>query len=115
MNRGKLGRGRNGKDGGNKEGYGKRYVDQDIIEKWDNEAMEKMKDMDSDEDKAEVEAFLKLSPEEKMKMMNGDKEKYNKVADSFAIEEFLELDFVANMEEELECSGFCKTALFYWE
>lgn len=115
MNRGKLGRGRNGNDGGNKAGYGNRYVDQDIIEKWDNEAMEKMKDMDSDEDKAEVEAFLKLSPEEKMKMKNGEKEKYNKVADSFAIEEFLELDFVAHMEEELECSGFCKTALFYWE
>jgi len=27
----------------------------------------------------------------------------------------LELDFVANIEEEMKCSGFCKTALFYWE
>ena len=68
MGRGKLGKGRNGPDGENK-GFGKRYVDQDIIDKWDEEAMEKMKNMDSEEDKAEVEKFLKLSPEEKKKMM----------------------------------------------
>lgn len=115
MGRGKLGKGRNGPMGDNKEGYGKRYVDQDIIDKWDANAMEKMKDMDSEEDKAEVEKFLKLSPEEKKKMMDGDKKGYNKVADANAIEEFLELDFIASVEEEMECSGFCKPALFYWE
>jgi hypothetical protein len=77
--------------------------------------MEKLEKMDSEEDKAKVEKFLKMSPEEKKKMMKGDKEAYNKVASTNAIEEFLELDFIADVEEEMECSGFCKPALFYWE
>lgn len=57
-----------------------------------------------------------MSDEEKKKLMGSQKgKKYNKLAEAAAIEEFLELDFVADIEEELECSGFCKTALFYWE
>jgi hypothetical protein len=43
------------------------------------------------------------------------KEDFDKMADNEAIYEFLELDFVASIEEEMKCSGFCKTALFYWE
>lgn len=37
------------------------------------------------------------------------------MADNAAVDQFLELEFVSNIEEEMECSGFCKSALFYWE
>lgn len=40
-NRGKLTKERNGVDG-KYEGHGKRRVDQDIIDKWEKEAVEKM-------------------------------------------------------------------------
>ena len=40
---------------------------------------------------------------------------YNKMRDQQALAEFLELDFIAEIEEEMECSGVCQTALFYWE
>lgn len=78
--------------------------------------MEKLKNMTDEKEKAEVQAFLKMSDEEKQKFITSDKgAKYNRISDIAAVEEFLELDFVADVEEELECSGFCKTALFYWE
>lgn len=42
-----------------------------------------------------------MSPEEKEKAMSSEsgKKEYNKASDSEAVEEFLELDFVANVEE----------------
>lgn len=40
---------------------------------------------------------------------------YNKDSNTYALEAFLEIDFVAAIEDSLECSGFCKPALFYWE
>ena len=58
-----------------------------------------------------------MTDEEKeaaMKTSEG-KKAYDKAGNTGAIEEFLELDFVSNIEEEMKCSGFCKTALFYWE
>lgn len=53
-NRGKMTRGRGGKDGGNITGHGKRFVDEDIIDKWDEAAMEKLKNMTNEKEKAEV-------------------------------------------------------------
>ena len=37
------------------------------------------------------------------------------MSENQAIEEYLELEFITDVEQELECSGFCQTALFYWE
>lgn len=31
------------------------------------------------------------------------------------LRQFLELEFVSAMEGALDCSGFCKSALFYWD
>jgi hypothetical protein len=98
------------------EGHAKRYVDQNVINEWDEEAMEELKKMKDPENKKKVEAWLAMTPEEKMKFKKQDGgKKYNKMSDDTAVEEFLELEFVADIEEELQCSGFCKPALFYWE
>ena len=40
---------------------------------------------------------------------------FEKAANSEAIEEFLELDFIGGIENSMGCSGICKSALFYWE
>lgn len=80
------------------------------------EAKEKMNNLETEEEKEAMRDWMKKTPEEKKKFMGSkDKGYYNEIADTFAIKEFLELDFVTAIEEELECSGFCKTALFYWE
>ena len=31
------------------------------------------------------------------------------------LRQFLELEFISAMEGALDCSGFCKSALFYWD
>ena len=56
--------------------------------------------MDSKEREQKKEEFPKL---------------YKKWRNIVALEEFLELGVVAGAEDILECSGFCKPALFYWE
>jgi len=40
---------------------------------------------------------------------------FEKAANSEAVEEFLELDFIGGIETSMDCSGICKPALFYWE
>jgi hypothetical protein len=67
------------------------------------------------EDKKALSKWESMTDEEKAEMKKAKKAEYDKLANSAAIAEFLELDFVAAIEEEMECSGFCKTALFYWE
>lgn len=47
-------RSRSGKEPKEGEGHKERYVDDDIIKGWDNEAKEKMKYLKTDEDKAEL-------------------------------------------------------------
>jgi len=60
-----------------------------------------------------------MTPKEKMAWLKNpknqdDEKKYDKAANSYAIEEFLNLEFIGRVEDSLECSGFCKPALFYW-
>merc|ERR1740117_2661902 len=56
-----------------------------------------------------------MTPEERKTAKEGDSKAYDKASNVEALEEFLELDFIAAIEEEMQCSGFCKTSLFYWE
>lgn len=48
------------------EGHAKRYVDQNVIDEWDKNAMENLKNMKDPENKKKVEAWLAMTPEEKM-------------------------------------------------
>jgi len=79
-----------------------------------------MRKTQSPKEKAEIQEWMDMSQEDKEKYVKdmGQKKydvKMDKAANSYAIEEFLELEFVSAIEEQLECSGFCQTALFYWD
>jgi len=80
-------RSRSGKERKEGEGLKERYVDEDIIKGWDNEAREKMKYLKTDEDKAELEKWLDMTDEEKKAAMSTaeGKKKYDTAGNTGAI------------------------------
>ena len=56
-------RSRNGND--NDKPLGDRFVDQNIIKKWDNEARAKLKLLKNEKEKEQIKAWLSMSDEEK--------------------------------------------------
>ena len=76
-----------------------------------------MKSMNEKREKNEnaLAKWETMTPEERATMKKTKPQEYNTYADMEALNQFLELDFIATVEEEMECSGICQPALFYWE
>lgn len=69
----------------------------------------------NEENKALLEKFQKMTVAEQEKTAKENPTLFNKATKSEAVEEFLELDFIGSIEGSMDCSGVCKSALFYWE
>ena len=67
------------------------------------------------ERKALLSKFHNMTVAEQEQMAKDNPSLFQKVANSEAVEEFLELDFIGGIESSMDCSGICKSALFYWE
>lgn len=69
----------------------------------------------TEEDRKQLDKWNKMSWEEREENKEKFPELWKHLENLGVLEEFLEFDFIAGIEEGMRCSGVCKSALFYWE
>ena len=65
--------------------------------------------------KKTYEEWKKMDQDERMEKKEKFPQLYERWMNVEALRSYLELWFIAAIEEEFNCSGVCKPALFYWE